>query len=108
MFEFVSNTIVKTRSISIWPKLKIKGYLFSFFWLMDIIFIIATYADIRSIGKVLNSDGTIYDLTIFGGGGLAGRGARLVRLVCVCLEERVYVCVCVCVWLCMCGVWCGV
>ena len=79
IFEFVSSTIVKTRSITIWPKFKIKGYLFSFFWLMDVIFIIAIYADISSIGKVLNEKGTIYDLTIFGGGGLAGRGARLVR-----------------------------
>ena len=39
----------------------------------------ATYADIGSIGQELNEKGTIYDLTIFGGGGLAGRGARLVR-----------------------------
>ena len=46
---------------------------------MDIIFIIALYADIGSIGQKLNEEGTIYDLTIFGGGGLAGRGARLVR-----------------------------
>ena len=65
---------------------------------MDIIFIIATYADIRSIGNELNQKGTIYDLTIFGGGGLAGRGARLVRYsVCVCVFVCLCVCVCVCV-----------
>jgi Flp pilus assembly protein TadB len=66
---------------------------------MDIIFIIATYADIRSIGKELNQKGTIYDLTIFGGGGLAGRGARLVRYsVCVCMCVCVFVCVLVGGW----------
>ena len=81
IFEFISSTIVKTRSITIWPKFKIKGYLFSFFWFMDIIFIIALYADIQSLGRILNTYGTIYNLSIFGGGGLAGRGARLCRLI---------------------------
>ena len=48
---------------------------------MDIIFIIALYADIQSLGRILNIYGTIYNLSIFGGGGLAGRGARLCRLI---------------------------
>ena len=48
---------------------------------MDIIFIIAIYADISSLGSVLNKYGSVHDLSIFGGGGLAGRGARLVRLI---------------------------
>ena len=48
---------------------------------MDIIFIIALYADIQSLGRILNTYGTIYNLSIFGGGGLAGRGARLCRLI---------------------------
>jgi hypothetical protein len=89
IFEFVSTTIVKTREFSLYPKLVVKGYLFSFFWFMDIIFIIAIYADITSIGQVLYNEAGVYNLTIFGGSGLVGKGARLVRLIKIMQQYKV-------------------
>jgi hypothetical protein len=60
IFELVSTTILKTEKISIYPKFKIKGYLFSFFWFLDVIFIIATYIEIDPGAFHLNKGNYIY------------------------------------------------
>jgi hypothetical protein len=60
IFELASTTILKTEKISIYPRFKIKGYLFSFFWFLDVIFILATYIEINPAAFSLNKGIYVY------------------------------------------------
>ena len=79
--EFLANTWVKTQ-IESWSPFRFKGYLFTFFWYLDIISIVSMWFDISWIanpmgmGNIANQvGGQNANLT------KAGRVARLVRLV---------------------------
>lgn len=80
IFELVANTWSKTIIHQFWP-FKYEGYIFTFFWYLDIIAIVSMFPDIKwiadglGIGNVTNAVSGSNNYT------KAGRVIRLVRLV---------------------------
>ena len=60
------------------------GYLFSLFWSLDLIFILATYAEIVSFPPR-----TVFQNAVFSGCSMVGRGARLYRLIKIIQQYRI-------------------
>lgn len=80
IFELIANTWAKTEILSYFP-FKSKGFLFSFFWWLEIVAIMSLFPDIKWIGAPMG----IFQITTNVGSASiyvkAGRVVRLVRLV---------------------------
>lgn len=81
IFEFFASTWSKTKYISIFPVFLTEGYLFSFFWWLDLLAILSMFPDISWIANPLGMGGL--SNAVSGNSNLtkAGRVVRLVRLV---------------------------
>ncbi len=84
IFELAGATWSKSRIISIYPKFEYEGYLFTFFWWLDLIAIVSMFFDVpivaegmglTSVSSNVSNSGNSSNLT------KAGRVVRLVRLV---------------------------
>ena len=58
--------------------------MFSLFWFLDLIFVLATYAEIVSFPAR-----TVFQNSILGGSSMVGRGARLYRLIKIIQQYRI-------------------
>ena len=81
IFELFAYSWTRTEIISLLPVPKIKGYLFSFFWWLDVISIMSLFPDIKFIGKPMSIYGITTNVGSGANYGKAGRVVRLVRLV---------------------------
>lgn len=84
IFELAGATWSKSRIISFYPKFEYEGYLFTFFWWLDLIAIVSMFFDVpivadgmglTAVSSNVSSSGKSSNLT------KAGRVVRLVRLV---------------------------
>lgn len=81
IFEIVANTWTKTQIISWYPKPEWTGYLFSFFWFLDVIAVASLFPDIPFIGEPLGISDIGNNVSSGNDYSRAGRVVRLVRLV---------------------------
>jgi len=82
IFELLANSWAKTEFIQWKPRPKFEGFLFSFFWWLDLVAIFSMFPDVPFIGEPMGVSGISNDVS--GGGdnyATAGRVVRLVRLV---------------------------
>ncbi|KAJ1440570.1 hypothetical protein B484DRAFT_443343 [Ochromonadaceae sp. CCMP2298] len=79
IFELVVNSWSRTEVTALRPRLEWEGYLFSFFWWLDLIAILTMFADVDFIGEPLG----ISDMSnnVAGGNSNYGRAGRVIRLV---------------------------
>lgn len=78
--ELLSYSWTRTEIESLYPP-RIKGYLFSFFWWLDVVAIMSLFPDIKFIGKPMSIYGITTNVGSGANYGKAGRVVRLVRLV---------------------------
>jgi hypothetical protein len=81
IFELVAASWTKTTVESWYPKPQWTGYLFSFFWWLDLIAILTLFVDIPFIGKPIGLYGVSNSVSGGNNYAKAGRVVRLVRLV---------------------------
>jgi hypothetical protein len=79
IFEFVMNSWARTEVTAVRPTPMLEGYLFSFFWWLDLIAIISMFADVDFIGQPLGISNLSNDMA--GGNNNYGRAGRVIRLV---------------------------
>jgi hypothetical protein len=79
IFELVVNSWSRTEVTALRPRLEWEGYLFSFFWWLDLIAILTMFADVDFIGEPLG----ISEISnnVAGGNSNYGRAGRVIRLV---------------------------
>ena len=84
IFELAANTWSKSRIISIYPKFKYEGYLFTFFWWLDLIAIVSMFFDVPIVAEGMGLTNVRSNVSDSGNSSnltKAGRVVRLVRLV---------------------------
>jgi len=81
ILELILNTWSKTTYSSFSPKIKFEGYLFSFYWWLDLIAIVSMWFDIDWIAVPMGIGGVSSSVSGTSNLAKAGRVVRLVRLV---------------------------
>eukprot|EP01032_Pedospumella_encystans_P016518 gene16518-18846_t len=81
LFEFAGNTWSKTYVSSFYPKFEYTGFLFTFFWWLDLLAILSLFPDVAFIGEPIGISSMTNSTSSESNFTKAGRVVRLVRLV---------------------------
>lgn len=81
IFEFLGNSWSKTVITSLYPRLEYTGYMFTFFWWLDLLAILSLFPDVSFIGRPMGIASLSNSTSGQSNYTKAGRVVRLVRLV---------------------------